>query len=67
MNVSFKMEKKTERDGKEITTREQYKSKRGVPHPGGVRDQTGWSPGQPGLLPDLEVGGLACGRRARTW
>ena len=24
--------------------------------PGGVQDQVGWGPGQPGLVPDLEVG-----------
>ena len=29
--------------------------------PGGVRDLVGWGPGQPGLLPYLEVGGPACG------
>jgi len=34
----------------------------GSPIPGGVQDQDGWSPGQPGLVPDLEVGGPACGR-----
>jgi len=33
----------------------------GSPIPGGVQDQDGWSPGQPGLVPDLEVGGPACG------
>ena len=27
-----------------------------VDAPGGVQDQTGWSPVQPGLVPDLEVG-----------
>ena len=30
----------------------------GVPSLGGVQDQAGWGPGQPGLV----VGGLACGR-----
>jgi len=30
--------------------------------PGGVQGQVGWGPGQPGLVPDLEVGGSACGR-----
>ena len=25
-------------------------------------DQVGWGPGQPGQVPDLEVGGLPCGR-----
>ena len=29
--------------------------------PGGVQGQVGWSPGLPGLVPDLEVGGPACG------
>jgi len=29
-------------------------------------DQLGWSPGQPDLVPDLEVGGPACGRVVRT-
>ena len=28
--------------------------------PGGVQGQVGWGPGQPGLLPDLDVGGPAC-------
>jgi len=32
------------------------------PIPGGVPDQVGWGPGQPGLMPDLEVGGPACSR-----
>ena len=27
--------------------------------PGGVQDQVGWDPGQPGLVPDLEIGGPA--------
>ena len=35
--------------------------------PGGVQDQVGWGPGQPGLVPDLEVGGSACGRGVGTW
>jgi len=26
------------------------------------QDQVGWGPGQPSLLPDLEVGGPACAR-----
>jgi len=30
-------------------------------HSRGVQDQVGWSPGQPGLVPDREVGGPACG------
>ena len=30
--------------------------------PGGVQDQVGWGPGQPGLVSDLEVGGPACDR-----
>ena len=34
----------------------------GCPIPESVQDQVGWSPGQPGLGPDLEVGGPACGR-----
>ena len=29
----------------------------GCPIPGGVQDQVGWSPGLPGLVPDLEIGG----------
>ena len=29
--------------------------------PGGVQDQVGWVAGQPGLVPDLGVGGPACG------
>ena len=28
----------------------------GCSFPGGVEDQVGWGPGQPGLVPDLEVG-----------
>jgi len=27
-----------------------------------VQDQVGWGPGQPDLIPHLEVGGPACGR-----
>jgi len=34
--------------------------------PGGVQDQVGWGPGQPGLVPHLEVGGPACGRGVGT-
>jgi len=34
----------------------------GCPTPGGVQDQLGWSPGHPGLVPDLEDGGPACGK-----
>ena len=30
------------------------------------KDKVGWGPGQPGLVPDLEVGGPACGRRVGT-
>ena len=29
----------------------------GCPIPRGVQGQVGWGPGQPGLVPDLEVGG----------
>ena len=36
----------------------------GCPIPGGVQDQVGWVTGQHALVPDLEVGGPACGRRA---
>ena len=39
----------------------------GCPIPGGAQGQVGWSPGQPGLVPDLEVGGSACGKGVRTW
>jgi len=35
--------------------------------PGGVQDKAGWGPGQPALVPDLEVGGPACGRRVGNW
>jgi len=34
--------------------------------PGGVQDEFGWGPGQPGLAPDLEVGGPAYGRGVGT-
>jgi len=34
----------------------------GCPVPGGVQDQVGWGPGQPGLVLNVEVGGPACGR-----
>ena len=34
--------------------------------PGGVQDQVGWNPGQPGLVPDPEVGGPACGMGVGT-
>jgi len=39
-------------------------AQRGCGHPtsGGVQDQVGWGPGQPDLVPDMEVGGPACGR-----
>ena len=30
--------------------------------PGGVQGQVGWGPGQSGLVLNVEVGGLACGR-----
>ena len=33
----------------------------GCPIPGGLKDQVRWGPGQPGLVPDLEVGGPVCG------
>ena len=33
----------------------------GCPIPGGVQDQVGWGPEQPALVPDLQVGGPACG------
>ena len=33
----------------------------GCPIPEGVQGQFGWGTGQPGLVPDLEVGGPACG------
>jgi len=38
----------------------------GCPVPGGVQGQVGWSSGQPGLVPDLEDGGPACGRGVGT-
>ena len=34
--------------------------------PGGVQGQVGWGPGQPSLVPDLEVGGPACDRGIGT-
>jgi len=34
--------------------------------PGGIQDEVGWNPGQPGLVLDLEVGGPACGRGVGT-
>ncbi len=30
--------------------------------PGGVQGLVGCGPGQPGLVPDLEIGGPVCGR-----
>ena len=33
-----------------------------APVPEGVQGQIEWGPGQPGLVPDLEVSGPACGR-----
>ena len=33
----------------------------GCPIPGGVQDQVGWGPEQPGLVLNVEVGGPACG------
>ena len=38
----------------------------GCPIPGAIKDQVEWSPGQPGLVPNLEVGGPACGRGVGT-
>lgn len=38
----------------------------GCSSPGGVQDQAEWSPGQHGLVPDLEVGGPACDRGVGT-
>ena len=38
----------------------------GCPITGGVQDQVGCDPGQPGLVPDLEVGGPACSREVGT-
>ena len=38
----------------------------GCPIPGGVQGQVGWGPGQHGPVPDLEVGGPACGSGVRT-
>lgn len=37
------------------------------PIPGGVKEQVGWSPMQPGLVPHPEVGGPACSRGVGTW
>ena len=34
----------------------------GCPEPGGVQGRVGWSPGQPGLVLNVEVGGPAYGR-----
>ena len=34
--------------------------------PEGVQDWVGWGPGRSGLVPDLEVGGPACGRWVGT-
>jgi len=34
----------------------------GCTGPGGVQDQVGWGPGQPGLVLDMEVGGPAYSR-----
>jgi len=34
--------------------------------PGGVQDQVGWDPGQPVLVPNLEVDGPACGSGVGT-
>ena len=34
--------------------------------PGDVQGQVGWGPGQPGLLPDLEVGGPVYDRGVGT-
>ena len=31
-----------------------------------VQDQVGWGPGQPVLIPDLEVGGPTCGTGVGT-
>ena len=36
------------------------------PIPGGVQGQVGWSPGQPTVALDMEVGGPACGRGLET-
>ena len=35
--------------------------------PGGVKDQVGWGPEQPSLIPDLEVTGPVCGKGVGTW
>ena len=34
--------------------------------PRDVQDQVGWGPGQPGLVPDLEVDGPDCSRQGGT-
>ena len=34
----------------------------GCPVPGGIQDQVGWGPGQPGLVLDMKVDSPACGR-----
>ena len=40
----------------------------GCPIPGGVVEgQTGWGPGQPDLILDMEVGGPACGGGVGAW
>ena len=39
----------------------------GCPIPGGFQGQVGWNPGQPGLVPDLKVGGPTCGKGVGTW
>jgi len=38
-------------------------AQRGCGHsvPGGVQGQAGWGPGPPGPVPEMEVGGPACG------
>lgn len=38
----------------------------GCPIAGGVEGEVGWSPGQPGVVPDLEVGGTDCGSGSGT-
>ena len=38
----------------------------GCPIPGDIQGWVGWGHGQPALVPDLEVGGHACGRGAGT-
>ena len=40
----------------------------GCPIPEAVQDQVGWSPGQPDLAPDFQVGGPAPGGRGwKLW